>query len=65
MKFFAGREVGLGTSIVIAALFGVLAVWFVATGTVWPGIAFGAIGAIWLIVGLVRRSQSSRPPTNV
>jgi type VI protein secretion system component VasK len=65
MKFFAGRDVGLGTSVVIAVLFGVLAVWFIATGTVWPGIALGAIGVIWLAIALVRRAQSSRPPTNV
>lgn len=65
MKFFAGREVGLGTSIVVAVLFGVLAVWFIATGTVWPGIAFGAIGVLWLVIALVRRSGASRPPMNV
>ena len=39
---------------ILAVLFAVLGIWFISTGTVWPGIAFVCIAAGWAVFAATR-----------
>ncbi|MGP9781986.1 hypothetical protein ACT3UQ_05935 [Glutamicibacter sp. AOP12-B1-11] len=47
------------TASVLAALFLLVGVWQLATGTVWPGGAMLALASLWVVVAV---RQARKPP---
>ncbi len=50
---------GFGTHLLLAALFGLLCIWNLASDSVGPGIGFGVVAVSWLVVGFIRRHRPS------